>query len=99
MPHVVEHDRAGILKVWKEDNNIRSLEWPAQSPDLNPIENLRHDLATSVRRYNSTNLRHLEAYLIQAWAQIQSERCEALVLSMLGRMRAVISARGGYTKY
>jgi transposase len=31
---------ANIAKKWKDDNNIRSLPWPAQSPDLNPIENL-----------------------------------------------------------
>ena len=32
--------RANVVKVWKERNELKCLEWPAQSPDLNPIENL-----------------------------------------------------------
>jgi len=32
--------RANIVTQWKQEHNMECLNWPPQSPDLNPIENL-----------------------------------------------------------
>jgi len=38
-------------KSWKNDNSIKILPWPAQSPDLNPIENLWNELEIRIRKH------------------------------------------------
>ena len=40
---------ANHAKNWKRRKNIINIPWPAQSPDMNPIENLWQELDRQVR--------------------------------------------------
>lgn len=84
---------------WFMRNNINVLPWPAQSPDLNPIEHLWTDLKKSVARAKPTNLSMLWNIVQSSWNAIPLQRCQSLVESMPNRCSAVISNKGFSTKY
>lgn len=75
------------------------MPWPAQSPDINPIENLWVDVKKAVQAAKPTNLKQLWEIVKTAWASISSERYQRLVESMPRRMTAIINNKGHTTKY
>ena len=84
-----------------ETEGIETLDWPAKSPDLNPLENLWD---TPKRRANKsiksdTTLEGLRRILIRKWQQIDQEENRGLVRSMRRRIVAVQASDGGHTKY
>lgn len=75
------------------------MEWPAYSPDLNPIENIWSIMKGKVRRNNPETIAELEEQIQIAWDSINEDQIENLINSMTRRCEAVIKARGGHTKY
>ncbi len=82
---------AKITKEWLHNNSVTVLEWPSQSPDLNPIEHLWRDLKMAVHQRLPSNLTELE--------RIPKSRCEKLVASFPKRLMAVLNQKGASTKY
>lgn len=86
--------------AWFQDKNIDVLEWPGNSPDLNPIENLWARLKKLVALKKASNRTELIQYIIDAWFHvITPEHLGQLVDSMPKRCEAVIKAKGYPTKY
>lgn len=92
---------AGIVRDYLQEVGIPVMQWPARSPDLNPIEHLWDHLKRKVRSRDPapTTLQELEEAVIEEWASIPQEELIKLVRSMRERMEAVIRARGGNTRF
>ncbi len=69
---------AKITKKWLHNNSVTVLEWPSQSPDLNPIEHLWRDLKMAVHQRLPSNLTELERICKEEWQRIPKSRCEKL---------------------
>lgn len=85
--------------AWMAQNGIDLLDWPPQSPDLNPIEHIWSILKKNIRRHSISNKQTLLAALKHEWQKISQEECFKLVESMPKRVAAVIKSKGGPTKY
>lgn len=90
---------ARTVKKWFEDHKIDVMQWPAQSPDLNPIENLWQIVKKSVNPLKSKNKEELWSKIQEAWYAIPVSTCRNLVESMPRRVREVIRNNGYTTKY
>ena len=87
------------MKEWFVRNNINKLDWPAQSPDLSPIENLWKDVGAELQKHSFSNLDELWEAIKKVWQSIPPARCEALVMSVPRRLKACKEVFGGPTKY
>jgi transposase len=103
---VFQHDNdpkhtSNLAKETLSKLKIEVMSWPAQSPDLNPIEHLwdhiKKNLKIDKRIFGTED---------ELWDQVQEEMkaenrdvCRKIIATMPERVIDVIRAKGGYTKW
>jgi len=85
---------------WFKSEEIRLLDWPAQSRDLSPIEQLWQHLKKRLNSYerSARGVWELWERIDAEWGKIEVEECQKLIESMPRRLEAVIQANGGHTR-
>ena len=93
--------RANDVKAYKEENHIHCLEWRAELPDLNVIENvwlkLNIRLQQRVEVLNTAD--ELSAAMKDIWENLSVDYIQELYHSIPKRLRKVLKVKGEMTKY
>ena len=92
---------ANLVKAFMAENDLETLPWPPQSPDMNPIENLWAII--KARRQKKFGLPKSKSDLIEQifdiWDNIEPKLVENLADSANKRVNAVLKLKGKVSKY
>lgn len=93
--------RAGLVDDMLEEEGIERMQWPACSPDLNPIEHVWDAFGRRIagRPAPPTTVPELHIALLEEWPRIPQELIDTLIASMSHRCEAVLAVRGDHTPY
>ncbi|GFV95356.1 transposable element Tcb2 transposase [Trichonephila clavipes] len=84
-----------------ESEDIERMDWPARSPDLNPIEHVWDFLGRrlAARTLPPVTIRELRLALQDEWAAMPQQLIDTLILSMRRRCETCLAVRGDHIPY
>lgn len=91
--------RSRLCTAWKHENGIEVLDWPSQSPDANPIENVWALMKLKLRGKKLQTAAELTRNLKAIWRSLSRDYAEKLVESMPRRCQAIMDNGGDWTPY
>lgn len=94
------HTSKAVKKYFSE-HSITVLDWPGNSPDVNPIENLWAIMKAKLRKLDCSTLLAMETSINNIWydPDVMDKICQNLVESKPNRVRDLIAKKGGHIKY
>lgn len=88
------------VKTFFENESINWWKTPPESPDMNPIENLWHELKKFIRReVKPTTKSGLVAGINQFWNTVDAQKCNKYINHLKKVVPRVISLDGVATGY
>ncbi|KAG0805370.1 hypothetical protein G6F18_014137 [Rhizopus arrhizus] len=91
-----------LVKEYLEQQSYNILEWPAQSPDLNPIENMWSLLKRRLNDYETApkGMNELYERVTKVWYDLMKpEECQKVIETMPKRIKQSIKNKGRWTDY
>ncbi|GFU70335.1 transposable element Tcb2 transposase [Trichonephila clavipes] len=84
-----------------ESEDIERMDWPARSPDLNPIEHVWDFVGRrlAARTLPPVTIRELRLALQDEWAAMPQQLIDTLILSMGRRCETCLAVRGDHISY
>ena len=89
------------MHTFFEEKDITILDWPGNSPDLNPIENLWAIIKRRIEKTDCSTVQKLISAIIRTWYYDDEvvKMCSTLVDSMSKSVKMLITAKNGHISY
>ena len=86
--------RGGLTSIYLEIAKVKVIEWPPQSPDLNPIEQVWNWLAGKIKTKSFQNLGELRDSVFALWEQLPNNTVLAYIEKLESKMDYVYKNNG-----
>ena len=83
---VSDYFKKADIKVWPD--------WPAASPDINPIENIWGIMKNEVSKIRPKTIEELKDAIMMTWNRISHQFIINCIESMPRRLKLIISSKG-----